>query len=70
MNRLLNKLGSIRALGLLILLLALCAAVFVQPGDADWKRLFELALTFLLGNYSGRPSIAPNPTQNRGVPAS
>lgn len=70
MIRLVNKLGSIRALGLLLLLLALCVAVFVQPGDADWKRLFELALTFLLGNYSGRPSNTPNPTQPIGAKAS
>jgi len=70
MNRLINKLGSIRAMGLLIMLLALCAAVFVQPGDADFKRLFELALTFLLGNYSGRPSNTPNPTPSIGAKAS
>lgn len=90
MNRFADKMGQIRAISLLALIVTLCVA-FCAFGAATlcgvavdpvvWQRIVELfagALTFLLGNYAGRPQVPeapmkespkPNPTQS-GVPAS
>lgn len=62
MSRLADKLGSIRALCMLLMVSALCVACFVLQGEPAWPRLFESALMFLLGNYAGRGSQNQNPT--------
>ena len=67
MNRFADKMGSIRAVSLLAMVVTLCAAVFLLRQEPAWPRLFEAALMFLLGNYSGRTQTPQNPTQANGV---
>lgn len=59
MNRILAKLGSVRAVCLLLLTVTLCVLVFVD--GVTWRDCFTGTLGAFIGNYLNRPQTAADP---------